>query len=205
MDSFTIKYEIDDLCDDNNSTNAIENDQEEKLLNEKNTCICFRLAKLFSDLLTKENLIKNGKANLKSRDSSSSSCASIRSSNTIPFSSVENNLKSVQSEFTFINKELKLIRKGQNEMLEKYDLIFKRMSSKLFLSRKNYKTHANFAQKHSVKRFASKTDLNDCNSSKNNSHKQTLVGAKKRKFNCATLNLKSICFLFIFQNINRNI
>ncbi len=187
MDSFSIKYEIDDLCDENNYPNDFENNQDETLITEKNKCICLRLARLFSDLLSKEKSAKKCE-NLKSRDSSSSSFASTRSSNNAIFSATENNTKSFQSEFKIINKELKLIRDGQNELLEKYDLIFKQISSKLIFTRKNISP---FAQKHPIKRFASKSDLNDCDQRKSSSIKQTLIGAKKRKFNSATLNLKS--------------
>ena len=186
MDSFSIKYEIDDLCDENNFPNVFENNQDETLITEKNKCICLRLARLFSDLLTKDKAAKKCE-NSKSRDSSSSSCPSTRSSNNAMFSATENNTKSFQSEFKIINKELKLIRDGQNELLEKYDLIFKQISSKLIFTRKNYNNLSHFAQK----RFASKSDLNDCDQRKSSSIKQTLIGAKKRKFNSATLNRKS--------------
>ena len=190
MDSFSIKYEIDDLCEENNCSNGLENNQDEIQIKEKNNCICLRLAKLFSDLLKKEKSTKNGR-NLKSRDSSTSSCTSIRASKAAPISSNVNNREFFQSEFEIINKELKLIREGQNELLDKYDLIFKRMSSKLFFPRKTYNSHTNYAQKQPAKRFASKSDLDDCNKKKIYSSKQTLIGAKKRKFNNATLNPKS--------------
>lgn len=171
MDSFTIKYEIDDLfANKNDNLDSTEKSQ-------KNSCICIRMARLFNDLLSnKENSTISNSSNSPTTDTANS-----------------------QQELKNIYKELKLVRKSQNDMLDKFNLIFTKLSPPICSSknqnsnnRKSYflgqngddrQVYANNGEKRPTLLLNNNNKIRTTNADDYRERENLLTGAKKRKFN----------------------
>ena len=105
MDSFLIKYDIDDVMLKNSS-----NSNSSSKSNLSTQCICERLANLFNGILNK-----------------------TESSPPPPPSSkpelADSNSNSSQPEITAINNELKMIKKYQMDLSNKFNLIIKQLNN----------------------------------------------------------------------------
>ena len=168
MESFTIKYDIDDLIpkkqtnktgngendvdDGESGIDALNNNNKSNHKNLVNNCICLRMARMFTDLLSKPDQ-----------------------------HDAQNSTDPQPNELKHIHKEIKTLRKYQFELNEKLNYIFAKLS--------NSSTHHAFKAP-SSNPIAKKQSKPANTISPNSIHKATssstsglLTGAKKRKFN----------------------
>ena len=154
MDSFTIKYDLNDLL--SKKSDELTDTEVNKTTN--SNCICGRLANLFSSLLKNDNENNNNDKKQPKQEN-------------------DNKIDS-------INNELKLLRKYQSDLTNKFNLILNKLDNNLLNSTKSIlhpPTLAATLQPH---------PQIVTNTNGSNIHKQQtaslLTGAKKRKFNPTT-------------------
>lgn len=140
LDSFTIKYDIEDLLPREKQT---ENDDHDTNQANRTNCICHKMARLFSDLLT-------------------------QSSNTSMVSHIENS--GSQTELRHIYKEIKLLRKYQFDLNNKFNLLIDKLDSQMGSNQADKSVTAPITALNKTIKQETKVQMN-------------LTGAKKRKFN----------------------
>ena len=148
MESFTIKYDMDDLCSATNvapapvSTDSSGSNEEnakpqQQQLTTPTNCICFRMARLFNDLLnTKQPSSQqqqhqtgceheNANPVPNSHPTSTTNALNKPSTGTNDFSSSSSSsCAPTQVELKHIYKELKLVRKNQSDLVKNINYMF---------------------------------------------------------------------------------
>ena len=169
MESFTIKYELDDLCDENRNNSTKPNDDDicnsSSTLKQKSSCICFKLARLFGDIL------------------STSKNDDTKNESDKPHISASTTISNPQNELKRIFQEIKIIQKDQKVLQEKFNIFSKYCLPK---QDENMQTKSDsFEQKLSKDMCQEDKRRPNPFSSTSNQNVQLnsfLTGAKKRKF-----------------------
>ena len=166
MESFTIKYDIDDLLPKKQTNPTGEDDapnNNNSTKNLVNSCICLRMARMFTDLLSKPEQNETQNSN--------------------------NAIDPPQpNELKHIHKEIKTLRKYQFELNEKLNYIFAKLSSNSSSSssaNQAFKAPPSsnpLAKKQSKPQNPSPNSVQKASSSTS----ALLTGAKKRKFNSSS-------------------
>ncbi|CAF0942916.1 unnamed protein product [Brachionus calyciflorus] len=163
LDSFTIKYDLEDTIQRQGQSDSENTDQK----NHQTNCICNRMARLFNDLLQPTS------------SSSSSSSTSTNNSNT------STNERSNETDLRHIYKEIKLLRKYQFDLNSKFNLLIDKLDTK-------QNTNSPCApSSHNSTINTSNNNNNTINNNNKQQSPQSvklepkinLTGAKKRKFN----------------------
>jgi hypothetical protein len=179
MDSFMIKYDLNDLISTNKPD---ENDTASPsiITNNTSSCICGRLAHMFGNLLSQ-----------KSDGNQPDPCKQYQQDE-------ENKMNS-------INSELKLLRKYQSELANKFNLILSKLDANCATSAPlNLNMSSNPLKSHIIQPASISNSPSLHNSNTKNINIQGLTGAKKRKFNNMIMSSNNANICSASNNISSN-
>ena len=162
MDSFLIKYDIDDILLKKNDNNK----------HTSSKCICERLTHLFSEVLT---------SGAPSNPQSTSESSNAR----ILQNSEAQNLNPTSNEIQNIYTELKDIRKYQFDLFNKFNVVMDKLNCK---DGNNSSVYRNRHYSNSQKENSNQQKYRHSMNLRNTSNKALLTGAKKRKNSAFTKN-----------------
>lgn len=209
MESFTIKYDIDDLKSSSNEADKTKTNNES--VSRKKACICHRMARLFSDLLSNENDEEEDKTSKKK-----------------PSHCGDETDEGAGRHLESIYHEIKLLRKYQVDLDTKFNLLLTKLTYNqqevgvgggAGSGNNNVKQNRQLQTRHhpipnnnrstTANHQSQQQQLNNVNSNlvrMNNSinsgnklvndNHLTLTGAKKRKLNSSN-SFGYLCYIFI--------